>query len=401
MDVRVHYRKERLRCFSVPYRNSALNTYVRHAQDTLEKHKDDILIHTLSGGYCRCLGSALHNCILYTQELNKGKTRLVFTIEDDDAATMFITSFANVIIHQNHCTKYGTNKQRYNAYLVVFTGNRNWESGLETVIMYYDRQSKGPVVYGVSINTPLAKFYSNISEISDESQTENLLVKDENGMFYFVHDLHDNYCISSYQTKRTETKNADDVLKWIHTIHPNSINEHVVPMKHCIVDLLCIFDEEIFFTVIQDTMIKIGKMFFDTNGMKTQIINLVTELEIGLSIKNLKPLTMMKDTNDKIVACSVRDDNTKFVIIRQRDKPQLKHVITMLSVRYDPLEKAEVEEESKWDTERRRDESTDEGGHEISEATVEQFDMSPDGDILYVLKNKVGQSFACRTKFLI
>ena len=198
-------------------------------------------------------------------------------------------------------------------FLIRLSGNRSTESGLETVIMYYDRQSNGsPVVYGVCVNNPLAKFYSEKSGIPGTSPSERLLMKDEGGIVYLMHDLHGNYCTTSYQTERRETKMADDVLKLIETNQSNSI-EHAFPMKHLIVDLLkCSFEEEYFLQLL-----RIDRLFFSTSGIKTQFISMVTELEIGISIQKLKPLTMMKGASAIIVVFSVTYDNTKFVIIRQ------------------------------------------------------------------------------------
>ena len=394
------YMSEMASYFSTSFRN-VTKEYFDHLQVIFWKHYGDIMIHTMYEPYFCSLPSTLQISILSAKRSAQGIKRIIFSIMDDAALTAcFATRFVNVIFLQNLIKYVGKNEQGYNAYILAFTGNRSEESGLETVIMYYDRQSNGnPVVYGVCINTPLAKFHSKTTEILDKSRSQRLLVKGTKGVYYLMHDLQDNYCTSSYQTERAEPQLADDVLTFIDRKESHT-TEHIVPMKHLIVDLLCSFNEEIFFTVIQDTMIKVGKMSFDSNGMKTQLIGLVTELEIGISIQNLKPLTMVKSTNDIIVVCSVRDDTKKFVLIRQRDTPRHKHVITLLNMCYESSEILEVDEKALLDIgligHRFKEDQ-----NAFSEATVAQFDITPEGDILYVLENKFGQSLACRTKYLI
>ena len=128
---------------------------------------------------------------------------------------------------------------------------------------------------------------------------------------------------------------------------------------------------------------------FSLTGMKTQTICLVTELKMSIPIQNLKPLTMTNVAKDIIVAYSVRDDNTKFAILRTRDTHD-KHRITLLEVQFELSEISLVELDAKRDAELRINTFT-EGGHEINEATVEELEMCPDGDIL----NTTGQIFTC------
>ena len=61
--------------------------------------------------------------------IKTGKTRIEFSIKEDEATTIFATSFVNVIMQHNLYNTIRQTKQDHKAYLVAFTGNRRGGGG--------------------------------------------------------------------------------------------------------------------------------------------------------------------------------------------------------------------------------------------------------------------------------
>ena len=91
----MYYTTERTNCLS-SHIQEASNIYVDCVQIYWKKNFEDSAIHTAYVGYCRSFPSTLQAYRIYVQQLKTGKTRVVFSIKEADAATIFVTSFVNV-----------------------------------------------------------------------------------------------------------------------------------------------------------------------------------------------------------------------------------------------------------------------------------------------------------------
>ena len=191
----------------------------------------------------------------------------------------------------------------------------------------------------------------------------------------------------SYQTEMPKTSKQADFLKCIGTkkvketscmtkVESSVKSEYTVPVENIKLDFLCAFEDEFYFVSHElQTSLTVGRLTLAPDGMKSDTLFLIKQEDIDLPISQLKPLTMTRTSIGEIITvCSVKDDNTKFVMIRPNKQDT------------SPIEFLEVSYST---------------SAEISESTVEELEMSPQGDIVYVLQDKDGKSHSVLTKYLI
>ena len=323
-------------------------------------------------------------CNLYELSSRRGK-QMYFTIGVSEC--MLLTKFVNIIIQPVKFSMEQCN-------VIAITGNRGEDSGLETLFVCFNKSNKP--VYGKCISANIVNLHTTYNGMGDSCTYNLAILTNKKGIFSLmrykscslsVNNVYSTYYNSKYHTTITETYVPNDFLKSVEhvkqelifchkTIHHTEKTESNVPVKYLKLDLLCGFENALYF-VRHDfpNTLSVGKLTFTLKGVKLENLCQIKENDIDIPISNLKPMTMTKTVKGEIITiCSVTNDNSKFVLIRTDETDT--SPIEFLDISYPPM--------------------TD-----IAETWVDDLEMSPQGDIVYVLKGKDGKSHSVLTKYLI
>ena len=159
----------------------------------------------------------------------------------------------------------------------------------------------------------------------------------------------------------------------------NSLNksETVIPVTFEHASLLSCIKTDLYLAKYNNKLdeLIIAKLSFSSERMETDVILRLKEADVGTPVCKLKPLTMVENrVNDIVVVCAVEDDKfDTFVIIWPYKETN--HCVEVLEVQYSPTV--------------------------LSNASVVDLEMDPDGNIMYVLENQTGQSQSVCTKYFM
>lgn len=323
---------------------------------------------------------------LYEHSSRRGK-QMCYALGVSETCTTLLTNFVNIFILPLEISTKDLKK------VIAITGNREAECGLETLFVCFgksDTQLSGTCVNACTLKLQCTYHGKGILCKCNRRIWTNKKLNFSLEMYTncsFSNNIYSTYYSLKYQTEITETCVPADFLKSLETrrqeqtcclktIHHTEKAIHQVPVKYLKLDLLCGFENMLYFVRHEfPNNLCIGILTFTLTGVKLNTLCQVTENDMGIPISSLKPLTMTKtETGEIITVCSVKNDNSKFVMIRP-DKSDTSP-IEFLDVSYPT-------------------------SAEISEAWVDELEMSPEGDIVYVLKDKDGKSHSVLTKYLI
>ena len=287
-----------------------------------------------------------------------------------------VTSFANVFEVPLLFNVTGGYKQTYSdadktPSLLCFIGNRNSVSGLETILLYFDKTTLH--LYGVCINTSTAKF-KNLSSIDLQKNQDFKYVKNKGNTFSFFSVKTENSFMASYRTKAKCTSAPKNLLV---SFDPSKRSERIIPVIFETVSLFCSTTKGFYVAKHDDKLdvMTIEKMHFSLVGMEAEVIFSLKEADVGVPICKLKPLTLVENgDNDIVVVCAVENDRSNAFIMLWPYKEE-----------NDCVEVLEVQ-----------------CPHTVlSNASVVDLEMDPDGNIVYVLENQEGQNQIICTKYFM
>ena len=302
---------------------------------------------------------------------------------------MILTYFENIFI------THPVFKVSKHAKIHVFTGNRKG-GRLETMLVFCETKASQTAFkyvpkYAICILAPQAKFYSTEErkKAATKEKFDCLTVNDKSKVFSLALTSHvkqgqvTKHKASSYQTKMTKSLVPTNLLYWtnIKFTDPKSSktpNYPRVPVTKVKLEIFCVFEDRFYFVSRESqTSLAVGILIMTPDDMQLDTRRLIKQEEIpeDLPIDQIKPLTMTKlATEEIIVVCSVRNDNSMLVMIRPEKTDT--SPIELLRVCYPT-------------------------SAEIAETWIEELEMSPQGDIVYILRNEKGMSHSVITKYLI
>lgn len=262
--------------------------------------------------------------------------------------------------------------------IVGCIGNRHVDSGLETLLLLSEETNTMPLKHAVSFLTKSAKFKS--TKIIDTYDDDDYhLVEDKIGNYSFFSGKCGQLYIATYHSKVPPILDSSDVMECFEIKSSQLTDSHVradIRVKFLKSDLLCSLKQGIYYTYFEEkaNLLKIQKLELTSAGSKESCIKWVTEADVGIPVSKLKPLTMVENTNGElVVVCSVKDQITNFIVIFPYREDE--GAIELVEVRYPQPE--------------------------ITESNIVDLEMSPAGDIIYILKSNVRGSCSIYTKYLM
>ena len=342
-------------------------------------------------------------------------------------------------------------------YVTHFVGNIGCGQGLQSVFLYTDLselikngESFDKGLRGISISANVVKFNKYISpiNISDTNypRTYWKVIKDEKNAFTVVKsmDAHSNSVSMSYHTISTldQVQNqfilVDDLASsLVSTDKANCKLQTNVPVTFFHTDILCHLGSGLYFAKHEDNGdMTVGNITLSLKEIIPNTVHTVRQSDTNVPLCKLKPFTMVETLNKGIiVVCSVVGDNSKFVMIRT-DKTEseaietleLDYLLSELRV-YENLEDDDEKESLDMlndiaignflvnntpkiysvtesnvvysilgKTDAKISEST---LGSIADATLVDLEMDIDGNIMFLLERKDGNSYCVCTKYLM
>ena len=262
-------------------------------------------------------------------------------------------------------------------YLACFSGNRNLDSGLETVFVYFDHDQCN--TYGVCINTAIAKFkhYQYFDLLHDRYFQ---VIRDKNETYTFLSALlrtgttrAEDVFMSSYRTRQPQAVVSAEKFVRFH-IHEKT--ESFVPVKGLKTALLCSLNKGLYHAKheTEQEALTIDKLTFSSIGMNTEVVHTLKINDINFPVNKLRPLTMVEDTKeDIVVVCAVEDKNNMFVMIWLYKSGN--QAVELLEI----------------------------GGYppELSDYSAIDLEMDENGNLMFVLQNGDGRTYPGITKYMM
>ena len=260
--------------------------------------------------------------------------------------------------------------------LTCFIGNRHATAGLETVLVYFEKD--GINAHGVSIITEKAKFkstdaFKQSSGLSAGLENKFEEIRAKSNVFAFFWGTCNGLHVSSYRSKTTETTVPKDFLICFDMKLRIKFTVPVICME---VELLCTLKKGLYFVKRGETrdQLTVGKIISNRISIKTETTYSLKQRDISVPVCKLRPLTIMENRNENIVmVCAVEEDDTKFVMIWPDRKGS--EAIELLEIQYMSTK--------------------------ISEASVVDLEMDLLGNITYVLEDREGMYYRASARYIM
>ena len=403
---------------------------------------------------CRYTANSINNCLFTNEFLNRYEKTKYDTqrhhisteeIRIDDTCTHESEPVCNiglrnysisVLLKNPHCSWHSLNELN----VMRLIGNREYGAGLESVFLYVgNTRSASNVIAnisGISVSANAAKFYdchrfrgrqqSRVHEVVTENKTYTVFKQDS-------------FSALSYRTIPAANYIPD---KFAIARGQGNVVDTAIPVTFLKTDLLCHLESGLYFAKHEyNGDMTVGSITFSLMEIETNTVHSVRQSDTDVPLCKLKPLTMVEGTdNSIIVVCSVEDDNSKLLMIRtDQEGPE---AIEILDVDYS-LSDLRVYKESEDDDENElldtnitdasvtastHTEATTEKSQtptvtesnfvttiagetkakiseftlgNIAEATLVDLEIDIDGNIMFLLERKNGNSFCVCTKYIM